>query len=133
MVAPKVSAESSITNNLCLFAICLIFFQSGRLPIKLGIKSAFVLLVILDSILFISICKVSISQSTKIGIRFDKVIEEIAVPKFRQGTIISLPFLKSITLSAKIKADEPELTIKPNFFANNLEILFSKSFTDLPI
>ena len=37
IVAPKVSAESSITNNLYLLAIFLIFFQSGRLPIKLGI------------------------------------------------------------------------------------------------
>ena len=64
---------------------------------------------------------------------FDKVIEDTAVPKFKQGVIISLPFLKFIAFKANSKADDPELTIKPNFLENNFEILFSKELTDLPI
>jgi hypothetical protein len=48
----------------------------------------------------------------------------LAVPKFKQGVIISLSFLKSITFRARIKAEDPELTIKPNFFENNFEIFF---------
>ena len=61
------------------------------------------------------------------------MIEETAVPKFKQGVIISLPFLKFITLKAKIKADEPELTIRPYFFEKNFDILVSKASTALPI
>ena len=68
-----------------------------------------------------------------IGLRLLNIIEEIAVPKFKQGVIISLPFLKFMTLKAKIKADEPELTIKPYFFEKNFDILVSKVFTAKPI
>ena len=127
------SAESSIIFNLYLFANCLIFSQLGILPIKLGINKALVLLVIFSSIFLISICNVSISQSTKIGLKLLSTIADTAVPKFKQGVIISLFFLKSITFKASVKAEDPELTIKPNFLANNFEIFFSKTLTDLPI
>ena len=40
MVAPRVSAESSITTKLYLSAISLIEGQSQRLPIKFGAKIA---------------------------------------------------------------------------------------------
>ena len=46
--------------------------------------------------------------------------------------IISLPFLKLNEFNARRFAEEPELTIKPYFFPNNLEILFSSSFTEGP-
>ena len=36
-------------------------------------------------------------RTTKIGIKSLNVIDEIAVPKLRQGTIISLPFLSRVT------------------------------------
>ena len=133
IVAPKVSAESSIIFNLCLEAIFLIPFQSGIFPIKFGINKAFVFLEIFFSILLRSIWSVFISQSTKIGFKLHSIIEETAVPKLRHGAIISLPLGKFITFNAKIRADDPEFTIKPYFLENNFAILLSKVSTDLPI
>ena len=80
-----------------------------------------------------ALAKLKISQSTKIGFKLLNIIDDIAVPKFKQGVIISLSFLKSITFRASVKAEDPELTIKPNFFENNFEIFCSKLLTDLPI
>ena len=87
----------------------------GKLPIKLGISNALVFFVIFFSIFLTSICKVSISQSTNIGTRLLKVIDEIAVPKLRHGIMISLPFLKFTALSAKRRAEDPELPLNHIF------------------
>ena len=61
------------------------------------------------------------------------IIDDTAVPKFKQGVIISSPFLKFKTLVANIKAEEPELTIRPYLFENNLAILCSNLATASPI
>ena len=50
IVAPRVSAESSIISKLCFFAILYIRGQLGRLPNKLGTEIAFVFLLIALSI-----------------------------------------------------------------------------------
>ncbi|MNW14441.1 hypothetical protein D3C71_2126660 [compost metagenome] len=55
IVAPSVSALSSITNSLCASAISRMRSQSGRLPIRDGIITAFVFLVIIRSIASTSI------------------------------------------------------------------------------
>ena len=60
-------------------------------------------------------------------------MEETAVPKFKHGVIISLPAFKLSDFKAKINADEPELTIRPYFFPNILEIFLSNVNTALPI
>ena len=65
----------------------LIFFQSGTFPIKFGITIPLVFLVIFFSILFISICKDSISISARTGVAPLNIIDETAVPKFKQGEI----------------------------------------------
>ena len=94
ILAPRVSAESSIIFKLYFFAIDFILFQSGIFPIKLGTRIAFVFFDIFFSILLASIWRVLISQSTKTGFKLLSIIEETAVPKFKQGVITSLPLLK---------------------------------------
>ena len=95
IVAPNVSAESSIIFNLYFFAILFILIQSGVFPIKLGIINAFVFFEIAFSILFISICKVSISISTKTGASSSLIRADNAVPKFKHGIITSSPFFNN--------------------------------------
>ena len=46
--------------------------------------------------------------------------------------MISLPFLRFKEAKASKFADEPEFTIKPNFFPNDCAIFFSKDFTEGP-
>ena len=81
----------------------------------------------------ILICKVLTSTSANIGFAPDNIIDETAVPKFKHGVTTSSPFLIFKTFVASVKADDPELTIKPYFLANNLEIFVSKFKTDFPI
>ena len=127
--APKVSAESSINFRLYLFAIFLIDGQFGMLPMRLGTNIAEVFLFIFSVINFSSICKVYLSTSTNIGFRPLMTSEDIAVPKFKQGIITSLPFLRFKILSAKRIADDPEFTIIPYFLLKIFATFFSKSKT----
>ena len=67
IVAPKVSAESSITFKLYFFGIVEIFGQLGRLPIRFGTQIAEVFFVIFFSINSSSIFNVSFFISTNTG------------------------------------------------------------------
>ena len=59
-------------------------------------------------------------------------IGETVVENVNVGVIISDPFLNLKLDKANKLADDPELTIKPNFFPKTLEIFFSNSFTEGP-
>ena len=131
--APKVSAESSIKCNFSFEAIFLSFFQSAILPIRFGTRIALVFLVIFFLIKSGLICKVLTFTSTKTGTRSFNIIDETAVPKFKQGVITSLPFFKFKHFKANINAEDPELTITPYFLPKIFAILFSKVATDTPI
>ena len=50
----------------------------------------------------------------------------------RVGVIISAPFFKLSDSNASKLAEDPEFTIKPNFFPNNNAIFFSNSLTEGP-
>ena len=82
-------------------------------PIKFGIIIARVFFVILFEIFASSICRVLILISTNIGFKLKNKIDEIAVPKFRHGTIISSFELKFRSFKHKIIAEDPEFTITP--------------------
>ena len=57
------------------------------------------------------------------------------MPKYKkvnEGVIISDPGLKLNAAKAKRLADDPEFTIKPYFFPNILETVFSSNLTFFP-
>ena len=85
------------------------------MPIRFGIRTAFVFLEIAFVILDISIFKVSISTSTSLGIRPSCRIGDIVVEKVNDGVIISAFFGKSNAASASNIAEEPEFTKRPYY------------------
>ena len=54
------------------------------------------------------------------------------VEKVKVVVIISLPFFKFKDARAKRFAEDPEFTIRPYFFPNNFDILFSRFLTAGP-
>ena len=65
----------------------------------------------------------------KCGINPNWYIGATVVENVRFGVITSDPFLKLKDDKPKRFAEEPELTINPYFFPNNLDTVFSSFFT----
>ena len=110
MVAPRVSAESSITTKPCLSAISLITGQLQRLPIKFGANIATVLSVICASIWLTSIQYVNGSTSTNTGINSFFTKHPMDVENVSTGVITSPPAGKLKASTPINRAEEPEFT-----------------------
>ncbi|CAB5022183.1 unannotated protein [freshwater metagenome] len=129
---PSVSHESSMVTSPWASAMARMASQSGVLPMRLGMRSAFVRGVIISSMRDTSTQNVSSSASTSTGVSPARTMGAMSVENVSPQVTISSSGAKSSSSIARYSADEPELTMTPRDLPNSAATWRSMAMTRRP-